>query len=142
MEQHDNGQTVVRVTEAESLTADVLRLVLSVEGDKLPEWEAGAHVDLHLPSGLSRQYSLCSEATDPTSYTVCVLREQAGRGGSAEIHDSVTVGTELPITGPRNHFELVPAPRYLFLAGGIGCLKTRTPYDETTAWAHHSATAA
>ncbi|WP_433502940.1 PDR/VanB family oxidoreductase [Pseudonocardia halophobica] len=131
MDQNDFRRTTVRVAEAEHVTPDVLRLVLTpVEGDKLPDWEAGAHIDLHLPSGLSRQYSLCSDASDTTSYTVCVLREPNGRGGSTEIHDTVTVGTELPISGPRNHFALVPAPSYLFLAGGIGITPIKAMIEE------------
>jgi ferredoxin-NADP reductase len=131
MDQNDFRRTKVRVTEAEHVTADVLRLVLApVEEDKLPDWEAGAHIDVHLPSGLSRQYSLCGDSSDTTSYTICVLREPQGRGGSAEIHDTVTVGTELTIAGPRNHFALVPAPRYLFLAGGIGITPIKAMIDE------------
>ncbi|BBG02570.1 MULTISPECIES: PDR/VanB family oxidoreductase [Pseudonocardia] len=121
MEQNAARRTLVRVAEAAHLTDDVVRLVLEpVEEGKLPDWDAGAHVDLHLASGLSRQYSLCGDSSDTTAYTVCVLREAAGRGGSAEVHDALTVGTELTISGPRNHFELVPAPRFLFVAGGIG----------------------
>ncbi|MCE0763542.1 PDR/VanB family oxidoreductase [Pseudonocardia kujensis] len=131
MEQNDFRRTTVRVAEAEHVTADVMRLVLTpVDSDKLPDWEAGAHVDLHLPSGLSRQYSLCGDATDTTSYTICVLREPNGRGGSAEIHDTIKAGSELEIVGPRNHFALHPAPSYLFLAGGIGITPIKAMIDE------------
>lgn len=131
MDQNQHRRTNVRVTEADQLTSDVVRLVLTpVDGDKLPEWEAGAHIDLHLPSGLSRQYSLCSDSSDVSGYTVCVLREPDGRGGSAEVHDFLSAGTELSITGPRNHFALVPTPRYLFLAGGIGITPIKAMIDE------------
>jgi ferredoxin-NADP reductase len=131
MEQDDFRRTPVRVAAVEHVTSDVVRLVLTpVDDEKLPDWEAGAHVDLHLSSGLSRQYSLCGDTADTKSYTVCVLREPDGRGGSAEIHDSVTPGTELLIVGPRNHFALVPAPRYLFLAGGIGITPIKAMIDE------------
>lgn len=131
MDQNESRRATVRVTEADHVAPDVIRLVLApAEGGKLPDWEPGAHIDLHLPSGLSRQYSLCGEYSDTTSYTVCVLREAQGRGGSAEIHDAVGVGTELTIAGPRNHFALAPASRYLFLAGGIGITPIKTMIDE------------
>jgi ferredoxin-NADP reductase len=96
-----------------------IRLV-DPDGAQLPEWAPGAHLDLLLPSGRIRQYSLCGDPLDRTCYTVAVLREDAGRGGSVEVHDSTLVGRYLEVRGPRNHFELRPAARYLFLAGGIG----------------------
>jgi ferredoxin-NADP reductase len=131
MEQDDFRRTTVRVAAVDHVTSDVVRLVLTpADDEKLPDWEAGAHVDLHLSSGLSRQYSLCGDTSDTRTYTVCVLREPDGRGGSAEIHDSVSAGTELLIVGPRNHFALVPAPRYLFLAGGIGITPIKAMIDE------------
>ena len=91
----------------------------STDGAPLPEWAPGAHIDLILPSGLVRQYSLCG-APDAAEYTVAVLREQDGRGGSAEIHSTALLGRELRIAGPRNRFELEDAGRYVFVAGGIG----------------------
>jgi ferredoxin-NADP reductase len=87
---------------------------------RLPDWSPGAHVDLLLPGGLTRQYSLCGDRWDPYSYRIGVLREPAGRGGSAFIHDELAVGTAVSIGGPRNNFTLAPSPRYLFIAGGIG----------------------
>jgi ferredoxin-NADP reductase len=90
------------------------------DGGSLPAWTPGAHLDLVLPSGTVRQFSLCGEPSDRDSYTVAVLRETDGRGGSAEIHDTALVGRVLKARGPRNHFELVPAQRYLLIAGGIG----------------------
>lgn len=97
--------------------------VVSVElvdpsGRALPPWEAGAHIDLVLPSGIIRQYSLCGASED--CYRIAVLREADGRGGSMEVHDSALVGRTLKMRGPRNHFPLEPAPSYLFIAGGIG----------------------
>lgn len=89
-------------------------------GAELPRWRPGAHLDLHLPSGLVRQYSLCGSPQDRHVYRIAVLREVAGRGGSAEVHDTPLVGRVLTVGGPRNHFELVEATRYVFLAGGIG----------------------
>lgn len=90
------------------------------EGAPVAEWSPGAHLELVLPSGLVRQYSLCSDPTEKSSYTVAVLREENGRGGSCEIHDIGMVGRILEVNGPRNRFELVDSPSYLFIAGGIG----------------------
>ena len=89
-------------------------------GEALAPWQPGAHIDVHLPSGLVRQYSLCGDPDDIGRYQIAVLREVAGRGGSAEVHDTQLLGRKLAIGGPRNHFELVDAPRYVFIAGGIG----------------------
>jgi ferredoxin-NADP reductase len=91
-----------------------------VGGHELPEWEPGAHIDLMMPSGLVRQYSLCGDPADRRSWRVAVLREPESRGGSAYVHDELGPGTELRIRGPRNHFRLTESPNYLFIAGGIG----------------------
>ncbi|MCR6489552.1 PDR/VanB family oxidoreductase [Amycolatopsis sp. OK19-0408] len=104
----------------EKLADDVVRLTLRApDGTPLPPWEPGAHVDLVLPGDVVRQYSLCGRPEDTSAYQVAVLREPGGRGGSARVHELV-VGQRLRVDGPRNHFALVDAERYLFLAGGIG----------------------
>lgn len=86
----------------------------------LPSWEPGAHIELALPSGRHRQYSLCGEVTDIRSYRVAILQVPGGRGGSVEVHTDARAGQLLTVQGPRNHFPLVPSPAYLFIAGGIG----------------------
>ncbi|MFG2901402.1 PDR/VanB family oxidoreductase [Streptomyces zaomyceticus] len=96
---------------------------LRLEGAGLPPWQPGAHVDLVLPSGLVRQYSLCGDPADTASYTVAtrlIDAGQGGRGGSREVHDRLREGVEIEIRGPRNRFPLVGAPAYVFVAGGIG----------------------
>jgi len=101
---------------------DVLSLRLrSADGAALPPWDPGAHVELHLPSGAVRHYSLCGDPSDAFSYELAVLREQHGRGGSLEVHERLTVGTTIGVRGPRNHFRLVDdAEHHLLVAGGIG----------------------
>ncbi|MFF7415338.1 PDR/VanB family oxidoreductase [Streptomyces lydicus] len=89
-------------------------------GDALPPWEPGSHLDLVLPSGLTRQYSLCGDDRDKTSYTVAIQHEPEGRGGSHEVHTTALVGRRLTARGPRNHFALAPATQYFLIAGGIG----------------------
>ncbi|WP_432824598.1 PDR/VanB family oxidoreductase [Dactylosporangium sp. CA-092794] len=109
------------VKQVRAEAADVVSITLTdPDGAELPEWQPGAHLDLTLPSGRIRQYSLCGDPADRRSYTVAVLREVSGRGGSVELHDTALVGRTLDVRGPRNHFELRPAPSYVFLAGGIG----------------------
>ncbi|MFF3466181.1 PDR/VanB family oxidoreductase [Streptomyces sp. NPDC002619] len=106
------------VTSHETVADGVVRLRL--EGHDLPRWEPGAHLDLVLPSGLVRQYSLCGDPEDTSSYTVATRLVEDGRGGSREVHEQVTEGMELEVRGPRNRFPLVDAPAYVFVAGGIG----------------------
>lgn len=108
------------VAEMADVADGVRELTLRpADGSELPAWEPGAHVDLVLPSGLVRQYSLCGDPADRSSYRVAVLREEAGRGGSREIH-RLEPGARIGVRGPRNHFPLVTAPQHLFIAGGIG----------------------
>ncbi len=86
----------------------------------LPEFSAGSHIDLHLPGGLIRQYSLCNHPSERYYYRIGVLRDPNSRGGSQAVHDLVREGDVVSISIPRNHFQLTPASRYLLFAGGIG----------------------
>ncbi len=108
------------VEHKEDVADGVVRLTLRAPGgEPLPPWEPGAHIDLVLP-GSVRQYSLCGDPANRSAYVVAVLREPDGRGGSAYVHDKLLVGDRVQADGPRNHFALVDAERYLFIAGGIG----------------------
>jgi ferredoxin-NADP reductase len=117
----------LREHEAELVVASVTAVAEGVRelrladqsGAGLPPWTPGAHVDLVL-GGLVRQYSLCGDPTDASSYTVAVLREQESRGGSAFVHSQLAEGSRVTVRGPRNHFPLVSARSYRFIAGGIG----------------------
>ncbi|WP_327307059.1 PDR/VanB family oxidoreductase [Streptomyces sp. NBC_01298] len=95
-------------------------LSLTLESAELPEWAPGAHLDVQLPSGLVRQYSLCGDPADRGRLTIAVRLVPDGRGGSREAHAQLVEGAELPVRPPRNRFPLVPAPSYAFVAGGIG----------------------
>jgi ferredoxin-NADP reductase len=92
----------------------------AADGGALPSWEPGAHIDLVLEAGLERQFSLCGDPADDRRWRIAVLREEAGRGGSAFVHDLLAAGDRVSVGGPRNHFPLEPADDYLFIAGGIG----------------------
>ncbi|MCX5382830.1 PDR/VanB family oxidoreductase [Streptomyces sp. NBC_00083] len=110
--------TVTERTEpAEGVVA--LRLE-ALDGAELPAWGPGAHLDLVLPSGLVRQYSLCGDPADRTSYTVATRLIEDGRGGSREVHEQLQEAVELAVRGPRNRFPLVADGPYVFVAGGIG----------------------
>jgi ferredoxin-NADP reductase len=111
----------LRVIGKTVVAEDVMTLELAApSGGRLRDWTPGSHVDLLLPNGLTRQYSLCGDRRDPSTYRVGVLREPAGHGGSAFVHDELAVGDVVGVAGPRNNFPLVPSEQYLFVAGGIG----------------------
>ncbi|MGM1062221.1 PDR/VanB family oxidoreductase [Saccharothrix sp. Mg75] len=117
----ENALVELVVVDKSPVADDVVALTLRGPArDRLPEWAPGAHVDLVLPGGLVRQYSLCGDRWDPYDYRVAVLRDPAGRGGSVFVHDGLRVGDRVSLGGPRNNFRLVPSPSYLFVAGGIG----------------------
>lgn len=90
------------------------------DGDKMPQWEPGSHIDLLLSPELERQYSLCGDPDDNSIWRVAVLREPESRGGSEWVHEQLAVGNRLRVRGPRNNFHLVEEKEYLFIAGGIG----------------------
>jgi ferredoxin-NADP reductase len=97
------------------------------DGGVLPAWTPGAHIDLTLPGGLIRQYSLCSDPADPHTWRVAVLHEPDGRGGSVAAHKHLQVGARVHADGPRDNFgfragssEAAETTDVLFIAGGIG----------------------
>ncbi|MDO3648383.1 PDR/VanB family oxidoreductase [Nocardia mangyaensis] len=112
---------IVRIRSISYEAEGVLSFVLiDPAGAPLPPWEPGAHVDVVLPDGVVRQYSLCGDPGDRDSYRIAVLLEEQGRGGSAWLHEKVRPGTLLEIREPRNNFPLAAADRYVLIAGGIG----------------------
>lgn len=112
-------RTLVVDTRRE-LTERITELQLTpADGLPLPSWAPGAHLELQLPSGAVRHYSLCGDPRDRNTFTIAVLRELEGRGGSAQMH-RLSPGDRIAMTKIRNRFPLRPAPRYLFIAAGIG----------------------
>jgi len=90
-------------------------------GEHLPPFEAGAHIDLHLPGGLVRSYSLANDSRERHRYLLGVLKDKASRGGSRCVHEQLRVGTVLTTSAPRNHFPLhKEAEHSVLIAGGIG----------------------
>jgi ferredoxin-NADP reductase len=109
------------VESYEIVAEDVVAVTLvHPDGEALPAWTPGAHIDLILTPEITRQYSLCSSPADAHRFTVGILNAPSSRGGSRYVHEQVSKGSVIRMRGPRNHFPLVASPRYVFIAGGIG----------------------
>lgn len=117
-----NPTLQVRVARKAIEAQDIVTLELvATDGKPLPAFSAGSHVDVSLPNGLTRQYSLCNDPQETHRYQIGVLRDAATRGGSQAVHEAVQEGDVLTISAPRNHFALAhDAQKHLLLAGGIG----------------------
>lgn len=125
----DPGVSTVTIIGREIVADDenVVTLTLAApDGGMLPRWHPGAHLDLLLPSGKMREYSLCGDPADRYFYRIAVRRIPDGGGGSIEVHDDLRVGDLVSIKGPRNAFPLAlpghgsPARSLRFVAAGIG----------------------
>lgn len=110
------------ITKRELVAPDVVALTLAApDGGLLPSWSPGGHIDVQLPSGRRRQYSLCGPPGRRTDYRIAIRRIADGGGGSVEMHAAFGVGDTLSFEGPRNAFHLGTAERdVLFVIGGIG----------------------
>lgn len=112
----------VRIAHKLPLARDIALFELAGADDQpLPPFSAGSHIDVHLPGGIVRQYSLCNDPRESHRYQVAVLKEEAGRGGSRALHEAVHAGDVISIGAPKNLFPLaLEARESLLLAGGIG----------------------
>jgi vanillate O-demethylase ferredoxin subunit len=111
----------MEVCEARTVTESVRSFTFRhPKRPHLPPSIPGSHVDLHLPSGQIRQYSLCGDPDDDTAYRIAVKRENPGRGASRWIHEHLEVGTIVPVSAPRANFSLGDGASHVFIAGGIG----------------------
>ena len=118
---HDEVDLRLTISRREEVADGVVALELRrPDGALLPAWGPGAHLDLTVGPGVVRQYSLCGDPADRAVWRIAVLREPAGRGGSERVHEQLHAGDVVDVRGPRNHFALEPAQRYVFVAGGIG----------------------
>ncbi|TXS54377.1 PDR/VanB family oxidoreductase [Streptomyces sp. t39] len=109
------------VASREDAADGVVALRLTApDGAPLPRWQPGAHLGLVLPSGRTRQYSLCGDPGDRYGYRIAVRRTGGPGGGSDEVHDALPAGTRVRVKGPRNAFPFAAEPSVLFVAGGIG----------------------
>lgn len=95
--------------------------LVACDGGDLPPFSPGSHIDVRLPTGLIRQYSLCNSPLERNRYLICVLKDECSRGGSAAMHENISENDILQISMPKNYFPLAQAKeRSLLLAGGIG----------------------
>src|ERR1700683_2738096 len=117
-----HGLIDARLSKIEDVARDTkLYTFQRVDGARLPAYKPGDHIDLPLPNGLVRQFSLVSPAANPDGYTVGVKRDENSRGGSRYIIDQMKVGDQIKISAPRNNFPLVEdAEQVTLFAGGIG----------------------
>lgn len=115
--------TIKTVVAGIEEAGDGIKLFALADPDRweLPPFKPGAHIDLHLPNGLVRTYSLCNEPADNTRYVIAVKREADGRGGSRALHDDVGLGDVIGVSLPRGGLEPgAQIARHVFVAGGIG----------------------
>jgi ferredoxin-NADP reductase len=112
----------LQVQWARLTTPDILHVQLVHPTHlQLPEWTAGAHVDLRLPDGRIRQYSLCGNPKDRSHYQIAIKREAAGRGASIWAHENLKEGSVAHVSAPRNNLPVSEnASRHVMIAGGIG----------------------
>lgn len=109
------------ITRLDRIAEGVLSIELAApDGERLPAWRPGAHIDVLLPGEIVRQYSLCGNPEDADRWRIGVLHDPCSRGGSSYLHEELEEGGRLTVAGPRNNFGLVDSKRYLFIAGGIG----------------------
>ncbi|HEX8822500.1 MAG TPA: PDR/VanB family oxidoreductase [Archangium sp.] len=117
----DNDTLRLRVERITPEAEDILSYELvSTDDGPLPTFEAGAHLDVHVPGGFLRQYSLCNDPEETHRYVIAVQRDSRGRGGSRAMHEEVHPGAVLTTSRPRNNFPLLYARGYMLVAGGIG----------------------
>ena len=110
----------VRIAHRDMQTGQIVSLELvNATGAELPAFTAGSHIDVHLPNGLIRQYSLCNSPAERHRYVIGVLRDANSRGGSQAVH-ALQEGDEIHISLPKNHFPLNKATHTTLVAGGIG----------------------
>ena len=111
-----------QVVARENIATGIWRFTLRrADGTPMGAFSAGSHLTVALPAGMRRNYSLCSDPADTSTWQIAVKRDSAGRGGSVSMVDDVQAGDLIQISAPRNNFALEPrATQFLFIAGGIG----------------------
>lgn len=113
----------VKVTAIQQLSSEVKSFIFQALDSQtvLPEFTAGSHIDIYLPSGKKRSYSCVNPPFEKDKYQIAVKLDPSGRGGSREMHEQITVGSILSISPPKNHFVLYEnVKKYILIAGGIG----------------------
>ena len=121
------GTFLARVVDRNNHSAEIAEFILTPVDSSLElDWEAGSHLTLHLPDGMERQYSLAGDPAEQNTLVLAVLNTGGVGGGSEWIHKNLSAGDTIVCDIPRNHFPLKPAPRYQFVASGIGITALRS----------------
>jgi len=112
----------VKITKAAQTAKGIMLYEFTpVDGSLLPEWSAGAHLDIVVAPEFLRQYSMSGDPADRSKYQIAVLREDTGRGGSKLMHRIFEEGRRVFISPPINHFALdATATKTVLMGGGIG----------------------
>jgi len=128
----NSQQITVRVQQMRFEANGIVSVELvSPEGADLPPFSAGAHIDLHLPNGVVRSYSLSNSPMERQRYVIGVLHDRNSRGGSRYVHEQLRVGSTIQIGTPRNNFPLeTSAPHSVLIAGGIGITPIYCMFNE------------
>ena len=122
----------VQIVEKQWVADNIVHLILEkIDQQPLPEFTAGAHIDLHIDSNTIRQYSLLP-SQQASQYEIAILKEVNGRGGSLKVHEQLKTGDRVKISAPRNHFPLEDAQHSILIAGGIGITPILAMADELT----------
>lgn len=127
-----DAATVRGRVEAITVEGDSIRVIEIVPepGVTVPSFGAGAHLDLHLPDGILRSYSLINRPWERDRFVLGIAFDRASRGGSRYVHERLTVGDAVSMSLPRNHFPLhEDAPHSVLIAGGIGITPILTMID-------------
>lgn len=115
-----NAPLPLVITSKQDVAVGISQLTLErADSGVLPRWNPGDHIELILPNGLIRQYSLCGEI-DANHWQIAVLNDPVSRGGSSYVHAELQCGAEITVLGPKNNFRLPDTDDYLFIAGGVG----------------------
>lgn len=121
MEMSNTIEVRINSVKPEALGILSYELVPTQAGAQLPQFAAGAHVDLQLPGGMVRSFSLLNSQNERDRYVIAVAKDANSRGGSVYIHDKLRAGDVIRVSQPKNNFPLAEgAAKSLFIAGGIG----------------------
>ncbi len=133
------GQFVARVVDRHDHGPDIAEFILTpVDPTTDVEWEAGSHITVYLPDGTQRQYSLAGDPAEQTTLVLGILNTHGEGAASSWIHQNLKVGDTILCEKPRNDFPLKPAPRYQFVASGIGITALRSMLFSLPASRHWS----
>lgn len=129
------GDLHVEVTGVRVLCEGICELTFApANGEALPSFSPGAHIGVQWQPGIRNSYSLTGPSVDPAEYSICVRRDDSGRGGSVWLHGR-RIGDRVVISLPRSAFAPIATARHhLLIAGGIGVTPILSHARAAAAW--------